>query len=246
MEYLASTRAAGYNDVDRLALRHWVHLAEPRRTTLPRAHLRRGRGQWDRCRLRRTERYAQFDRGFDTIENKPTSPPLLFSSPPLLPLPFSLSRHRVHCLHPNSSLPPSLPTSSYSSIWCTRCPPPPPRVPSPLLPPPPVGVPDRPRFRSRTCFHGFSNPVKFYSWPVGSNGFRPPLFFISAFISGRKRERDEIYETYLNPITFAVIISIGNNNNNKSDECTREFTSFFVRARTRPLLSPPLEEGIAN
>lgn len=49
------TRAAGYNDADRLALRHWVHLAEPRRTTLPRAHLRRGRGQWDRCRLRRTE-----------------------------------------------------------------------------------------------------------------------------------------------------------------------------------------------
>lgn len=124
-EYLASTRAAGYNDVDRLALRHWVHLAEPRRTTLPRAHLRRGRGQWDRCRLRRTERYAQFDRGFDTIENKPTSS----SSSSSLPATVSIASTRI--LPPSPSIP-TFPLFLY--IWCTLCRPPPPLVPRSTYP----------------------------------------------------------------------------------------------------------------
>lgn len=163
MEYLASTRAAGYNDVDRLALRHWVHLAEPRRTTLPRAHLRRGRGQWDRCRLRRTERYAQFDRGFDTIENKPTSPLL---SPPFLAT-VSIASTRI-------LPPPPLPRIPLSGAHAALL------LLSRTLLLPSLHVPDRPRFRSRTCFHGFSNPVKFYSWP-GATVFGRP-FFISGFI----------------------------------------------------------------
>jgi len=69
-----------YNYVGRLALRHCVHLAVWLFHERPKTSAGGDRG---RCRLRRTERYAQFDRWYNTIENITAG---------LLPLSLSLDR----------------------------------------------------------------------------------------------------------------------------------------------------------
>lgn len=68
------------NYVGRLALRHCVHLAVWLFHQRPKTSAGGDRG---RCRLRRTERYAQFDRRYNTIENITAA---------LLPLSLSLDR----------------------------------------------------------------------------------------------------------------------------------------------------------
>lgn len=77
-----------YNYVGRLALRHCVHLAVWLFHERPKTS---AGGDRDRCRLRRTERYAQFDRRYNTIENIIAG---------LLPLSLSLSLDRPPCASP--------------------------------------------------------------------------------------------------------------------------------------------------
>jgi len=84
-----------YNYVGRLALRHCVHLAVWLFHERPKTSAGGDRG---RCRLRRTERYAQFDRQYNTIENITGLLPLSLSldrlprvSPPRFPARFPLS-----------------------------------------------------------------------------------------------------------------------------------------------------------
>lgn len=72
------------NYVGRLALRHCVHLAVWLFHERPKTSAGGDRG---RCRLRRTERYAQFDRRYNTIESITAA---------LLPLSLSLG----HLAHP--------------------------------------------------------------------------------------------------------------------------------------------------
>lgn len=75
-------RSRGCNYVGRLALRHCVHLAAWLFHERPKTSAGGDRG---RCRLRRTERYAQFDRRYTGIENITAN---------LLPLSLSLSLDR--------------------------------------------------------------------------------------------------------------------------------------------------------